>query len=452
MSQVSGPDVLNLFKKVYGQLNDNILPETQPLQKALPFSEKQRTGESYIEGVVLTNEVGITMSASGELFELNPAVAGVVKQATVNPYVMVLPSVLPWSMASRSNGSEQAFYNATKFLVKNNLRSHARFREIIYLYGQSAALLGYVSYATATYRGASFVAGTGTLTLPDATTVTFTNGINAASKLILLAQAAHTGQHHRAAGGDQQRAGGAGFDLVQPGETGAIVAAGKLVSVQNDLGYIGVDFTPIAASSTTSHRLCFDGMQNAQDTVGVQKILSTTGSLFGISTTAYSLWKANTQNYYGSNFTLTKYNSAVANLTNVSALEGELITYLNPRSWATITNNAAGLRMLDDSYKSDFENGFETISFKSQNGKSTFVAHRCVKEGDAFSLYMPCWSISGSAQVSFSIPGMPNAGQLIFPLENQAGYAFRSYSDTYIFCNAPAFNIYHYNINDEAAA
>jgi hypothetical protein len=443
MAQVSGPDVLQLFKKVYGQLNDNILPETQPLQKALPFAEKQRTGESYVEGVVLTNEVGITMSASGELFELNPAVAGVVKQATVNPYVMVLPSVLPWSMASRSNGSEQAFYNATKFLVKNNLRSHARFRENVYLYGQSDALLGYVSYATATYRGASFVNGTGTLTLPDNSTVTFTNGINAASKLILLAP----GQFASGFWVSME-----GVKVNQVDSSGNVVASGKLVSVQNDLGYIGVDFTPVAASSLTSYRLCYDGMQNAQDSIGIQKILSTTGSLFGIPTSQYSLWKANVQNYAGSNFTLQKYNTAVANLANVSALEGELVTYLNPRSWATITNNAAGLRMLDDSYKADFETGFESISFKSQNGKSTFIAHRSVKEGDAFSLYLPCWSISGSAQVSFSIPGMPNAGQLIFPLENQAGYAFRSYSDTYIFCNAPAFNIYHYNINDEASA
>jgi hypothetical protein len=409
----------------------------------LPFAEKQRTGESYVEGVVLTNEVGITMSASGELFELNPAVAGVVKQATVNPYVMVLPSVLPWSMASRSNGSEQAFYNATKFLVKNNLRSHARFRENVYLYGQSDALLGYVSYATATYRGASFVNGTGTLTLPDNSTVTFTNGINAASKLILLAP----GQFASGFWVSME-----GVKVNQVDSSGNVVASGKLVSVQNDLGYIGVDFTPVAASSLTSYRLCYDGMQNAQDSIGIQKILSTTGSLFGIPTSQYSLWKANVQNYAGSNFTLQKYNTAVANLANVSALEGELVTYLNPRSWATITNNAAGLRMLDDSYKADFETGFESISFKSQNGKSTFIAHRSVKEGDAFSLYLPCWSISGSAQVSFSIPGMPNAGQLIFPLENQAGYAFRSYSDTYIFCNAPAFNIYHYNINDEASA
>lgn len=443
MSQVSGPDVLQLFKRVYGKLNDNILPETQPLQKALPFAEKQRTGESYIEGVVLTNEVGITMSNSGELFELNPAVAGVVKQATVNPYVMVLPSVLPWSMASRSVGNEQAFFNATKFLVKNNLRSHARFREAIYLYGQSAALLGYVSFATAVYRGASFTNGTGTLTLPDSTTVAFTNGINVASKLILLAP----GQFASGFWVSME-----GVRVNQVDSTGAVVASGKLVSVQNDLGYIGVDFTPIAASSTTSHRLCYEGMQNAQDSVGIQKILSTTGSLFGIPTTQYSLWKANTQNYLSSNFTLAKYNTAVANLTNVSSLDGELVTYLNPRSWATITNNAAGLRMLDESYKSEFEQGFESISFKSQNGRSTFIAHRMVKEGDAFSLYLPCWSISGSSQVSFKVPGGPNSDDLIFSLENQAGWGFRSYSDSYIFCNAPAFNIYHFGINDESAS
>lgn len=444
MSQVSGPDVVQLFKKVYGKLNDNILPEVYPLQKAFPFEEKQRTGENYTEGVVLTNEVGITMSSSGELFDLNPAVAGVVKQATVNPYIMVLPSVLPWSMASRSVGSEQAFYNATKFLVKNNLRSHARFREIIYLYGQSEAKLGYVSYYTGTYRGASLTNGTGTLTLPNGNTVAFTNGINAAGKLILF-------QAGQFASGFWVSMEGVKVHQVAT-SSGVIVASGKLVGVKSSLGYIQVDFTPIAASSATSHTICYDGMQSGQDGIGIQKIMSTTGTLFNIPTQDYSLWQANQVDYRSSLFTLDKYNSAVADLVNVSSLEGELVTYLNPRSWATITNNSAGLRMLDESYKSDFENGFESITFKSQNGRSTFVSHRCVKEGDAFSLYHPCWSISGSAQISFTVPGMPNAGQLIFPLQNQSGYAFRSYSDTYIFCNAPAFNIYHYNINDSAAA
>lgn len=444
MASASGPDVVQLFKKVYGQLNDNMLPETQPIQKALPFEQKQRVGEAYVEGVVLTNEVGITMSASAELFELNPAVAGVVKQAQVSPYVMVLPSVLPWAMASRSQGSEQSFYDATKFLVKNNLKSHSRFRETIYLYGQSDSLLGYVSYYTGTYRGASFTDGTGTLTLSDGSTIDFTNGVSVASKALLFRPGSYASGHWVTM---------ENIRVLQVDSTGTVVASGKLVSVQNDLGYITVDFTPVAASSLTSHRLCYEGMQNGQDAVGIQKILASTGSLFGINTSQYSLWRGNTQNYFGSKFTLEKYNKAIANLSNVSALEGDLVTFLNPRSWATITSDAAGLRMLDDSYKSsEFETGFESISFRSSNGKSTFVAHRGVKEGDAFSLYLPSWSISGSAQATFKVPGSPNASDLIFSLENQAGWAFRSFSDTYIFCNAPAFNIYHYNINDEAAS
>ncbi len=43
-------------------------------------------------------------------------------------------------------------------------------------------------------------------------------------------------------------------------------------------------------------------------------------------------------------------------------------------------------------------------------------------------------------------------GELIRPLENQAGYQFKSYADEYVFCWAPAKNIYIKGINDEAAA
>lgn len=443
MAQAAGPDVVQIFKRVYGQLNDNILPKNQPLQKALPYTEKQRVGESYTEGVVLTNEVGITMSSSADLFEINPAISGVVKQATVQPYVMVMPSVLPWAMASRSVGDDKSFFEETKFLIKNNLRSHARFREITYLYGQSPALLGYVSYATATYRGVSFTTGTGTLTQSDGSTVVFTNGVNTTTKNILLAP----GQFASGFFVSMEN-----VRILQVDSTSTVVASGKLVSVANDLGFITVDFTPVAATSATSHRICFEGMQNAQDTPGVHKILSGTGNLFGINSNQYSLWRANLNNFAGTKFTFEKFNRAVANLTNVSALEGELVTYLNPRSWATLTSDAAALRTYDSSYKSnELEVGTESIVFHSANGRSTFVAHRCVKEGDAFSLYLPSWSISGSAQVSFKVPGSPKAEDLISTLPNQAGWSIRSFSDTYIFCNAPAFNIYHYNIGDESS-
>lgn len=439
MSSVSNADAINLFKRVYGDLT-NLLPEDYPLARDIPFSQKQKVGESYVEAVVLTHETGITLSATTDAFELNPAIAGVIKQTTVVPYISVLPSILPWGVMSRTaGGGDQAFFDATKFIVRNNLKSHSKFQEIFRLYGQADALLGYVSYASQTYRGVSFTNGTGTLN-----GITFTNGINAASKAILLAP----GQF-----GAGIWVGMEGVAINEVNSAGTVVAAGKLVSVNTEYGYIIVDFTPTAASAVTgsgSMRLCFNGMQSAQDYIGIQKVLSTTGTLFGIATSSYSLWQGNVADLQSTKLTLPKFQTAVANMVNKSGMEGDLMVYCNPRTWATLASTEAGLRVYDDSYRKDqAENGFESVTFYTQTGKATFKPHRCVKEGDAFALHLPTWSRSGSAEVSFSIPGM---GQdVIFPLSNQAGYAFRSYSDQYVFCHMPAQNLYFKNINDESA-
>jgi len=92
----------------------NLLPEDFPLAKKIPFTEKQKVGDSYYEAVVLTNETGITLGGSTmDAFELNPAIAGVVKQISVTPYISVLPSVVPWGVISRSAGAgDKAFFDA----------------------------------------------------------------------------------------------------------------------------------------------------------------------------------------------------------------------------------------------------------------------------------------------------------------------------------------------------
>ena len=445
MAQAATTSTLELFKNNYGKIVEKMLPVEMPLQKDIPFNTKQKVGANYIEAICLTNETGWTLSSTANLFDLNPAISGVVKDATVGAYITVLPSVLPWGIASRTaGGTDVAFYDATKYVVKNNLRSHMSLQETLRLYGQSVALLGYVSYATATYRGAAFVLGTGTLTLKDGSTLTFTNGVNTTSKAILFAP----GQFASGIWVGRE-----GVRLNEVDSTGAITASGKLVSVNSELGYITVDFVPVVPTATTgagSMRLCFQGQETAQDYPGIQNILSNTGTLFGIPTASYSLWQGGNANLQGTKFTLAKYNSAMADAVNHGGIQGEVTCYLNPRSFSTLTSSAAGFRMLDSSYKeSSFENGFETIRFYSQNGVSTFVSHRMVKEGDAFALYLPSWSRSGSSEVSFSVPGMSR--DIIFPLESQAGWAFRSFSDQYIFCDMPCWNIYFSNINDESA-
>jgi hypothetical protein len=451
MSVVSTPDVVNLFKKVYGNIHD-LLPEDYELQKAIPFSEKQKVGESFVEAVILTNEVGWTLGGSSmTAFELNPASAGSVQQATVVPYSTVLASVVPWGVISRSaGGGEKAFYSATKHVVKNNLKSHGKLLEILRLYGQAPALLGYVSFYTGTYRGVSFSSGTGTLSI-NGTNVTFTNGVNTTSNWILF------GQGSFAAG---IWVGSEGVAIQEIDSTGAIIKEGKMVAVDPLQGAIQVDFTPTVASSTTSHRMCFKGQANASDMIGINAILSNTTTLFGISTTAYSLWKGNVINNNGQKLTLngtpgisgqlTGIQGAVAQVVGRGGLDGDVDLYVNPRTWANLIVTESGLRMYDESYKpSSAENGFQAIQFWSQTGKLTVHAHRMIKEGECFGLHLPNWSRSGSAEIAFTIPGIP--GEVIFPLSNQAAYGFRSFSDQYMFCHAPAKSFLINNINDEAA-
>jgi hypothetical protein len=438
MTQVSTSTVMNLFQKVYGKITD-LQPEDYLLQQDIPFTDKQKVGESYNEAVVLTAETGWTLGGSGmDAFDINPAVAGAVKQATVTPYTTILASVVPFGVLSRSAaGGEKAFKDGTKHIVKNNLKSHGKLQEILRWYGQSSAMLGYVSYATATYRSASFTTGTGTLSILG-TNVTFTNGVNTSSKWILLAPGEF-------ASGIWVGSEGA---TVQQVSSTAIVGEGTIVQVDAEQGAIQVDFTPTAASSTTSHRLCFKGMLDTNEMVGIHKVLTTSGSVFGISNSTYSSWKGTTSACNGK-FTLEKFHAGIAAAVNRGALDGDLDVYVNPRTWGNLITTEDGARSRDESYKPQMaENGSEYITFHSQAGKATVKSCRFVKEGHVFGLHLPDWSRSGSAEISFTVPGIDK--EIIFPLENQAAMAFRSYSDQYIFCHAPARSIVWTGVNDES--
>ncbi len=448
-SSVSGDPNVQLFKKVYGDMHDLTVTE-QKLANDIPWSEGNRVGDVFVEDVVLGDEVGITLGGSGQdAFEINPAIAGAVKQTQVTPYVTILPSILPFATVSRSNGSEQAFMQATKFITKNNLKSHNDFQEIFRLYGQSSDLLGYASYFSGTFRGAAFTNGTGTLN-----GVVFTNGVNTTSKAILFEPGTFAAGHW---------VGKKGVKVKQVDSSGAVLASGKLVSVVAKYCYIIVDFTPVAPTAETdwtatpvsgTGRICFDRMEDAQEMIGIQKTLTSTATLFGIDTTKFELFRGNVVNANRQKLTLQKLQEYIADAVNGGGLEGDVDVYVNPRSWSTLSNTEAGLRTYDKSYDPAMAtNGFSDIEYYTQTGKLTIKAHRKVKEGDAFVLLLETWKRSGSAQVGFRVPGMGvGEGELIRPLENQAGYQFKSYADEYIFCWAPAKNIYIKNIDDASAA
>lgn len=440
MSQVSNQQVVDLFKRVYGDLH-NLLPQDFPLAREIPFSEGRKVGDSFVEAFVLANETGWTLAGTGQdAFDINPAIAGVVKQSSIIPSQVVLTSVIPFAFISRSaGGGEKAFYDGTKHVMQNHIRSHSRLLEAMRIHGQRAAKLGYVSFAPSgtVYRGATY-SGSGNVTVGG---VAFTAGINAASKAILLAPG------YFAAG---LWVGLEGCVIQQLDSNSAVVASGKLVSVDADNGILYVDFVPVAATGLTSHTLAFEGMEANKEMVGLHKILENTGTLFGISAQQYALWKANKVDLQKKRFSLKALQEGVAQAVNKGGLDKPLMVGVNPRTFAAMTQDEAAMRKYDASYKSAAQNGFETIEYYAANGLNKIVPHRMVMEGDAYGLEIGDWIRSGSAEISFKVPGLDK--EVIFPLENQAGWVVRSFSDQFVMCRAPARQIVWTNGNDEGVA
>lgn len=442
MSQISS--VQSLFKKFYGDLKD-LVPSGYILQEEIKFDERKRIGEAYVECLILSNETGITFGGnSAEVVDINPAAAGVVKQAELKDYQTILASVIPFQTLSRSaDNGDQAFLAASKHVVKNNLKSHHAFLEIALWYGQSTAGLGYVSFTSATYRGVAFTNGAATLN----SVVFATGGIDATNKYILFNPGSF------ASGNWVGMEGVTLYEIAT--SSGAIVASGKLVSVNSEYGYIQVDFTPIAATSTTSHKLVFKGWESTLEVAGVFKIMQNTGSLFNISATTYPLWKGTEYNAYSTGTTAGKLTfahvtGAVGQAVNRGGLDSDVTVICNPRSWTSLLTEQAALRDHDASYKpAAFEQGAKAIKFYGQAGYVEIKSSRHMKEGHAMVMAKEDWSRFGSAKVSFKVPGID--GELIIPLENQTGYAFRSFGSQCVLCSAPARSVLISNINDESA-
>jgi hypothetical protein len=289
--------------------------------------------------VILGLEHGITFASSDEdAFNLNPPVAGVIRDAQIKGSPAVLRSFLGYTAASRAaQGDGKAFMDATKYLVANMLRSMAKKLEIEMLYGQAG------------YGAVSSVSGAN-ITI---STAEWAPGIWAGAEGMPIEIRNSTGTISR------------GESVIQ-----SVNFDTRVITLTNAI-------SGVVATDVIYHKGAYNN-----EFIGIHEIIKKqTGTLFNINVGTYNLFRGNVYDAGNAALSFTKLNLAAARAVE-KGLEGKLVAMVNPRAWANMLNDQAALRRYDGSYsKKKLENGAEALSFYSQNGEIEIHPSIYVKEG-----------------------------------------------------------------------
>lgn len=388
------------FKETYADKLQELIPDGVKLINKIKFMSKEKQpGNLYHQPVILGMEHGVTFAGSDEdAFNLNPPVAGQVKDAQVKGNPLVMRSLLGYVAASRAAlGGQKAFMDATKFLVANMLRSMAKKLEIQILYGQ----MGYGIVSTAV------------TTVITMTTASWAPGI---------------------------WAGAEGMPIEIRDTTGATSRGDFVISsVDMDARTITLSSSAASAGVTATDVIWHKGAYG-NEFPGIHKILTTTsGTLFNINVGTYNLFKGNEYSAGSAALSFNKLNLAAARAVE-KGLDGALYVLVNPRAWANMLNDQAALRRYDSSYGSaKGEMGSKSIKFHAQNGELEIEPSIYVKEGFAYMLSVDDWVRVGSSDMTFKRPGQGD--EFFRDLENSAAYELRLYSDQAIFCSSPGKNV-----------
>jgi hypothetical protein len=377
-----------LYKKVYDGKLENLIPDGVKLLNNIKFVRKEkRPGADYNQSVILGMEHGVSFAEpDGGAFALNPPISGVIKQAQIRGYQMVLRSAMAFeTMFAADSAGERAFEEATKYIFQAMMDSISKKLEIRLLYGQvGLAAVGSVS-----------------------------------GNVISIA----TGEWAPGIWGGAENMKLEIFDTA-----GNLRGDCKVVTVDFDLKTVTVDAMPAGVVATD---VVYEAGSRGKEMAGLHKIITNTGTLFGISASQYSLWKGNEHAVAG----VLSFNKLAKGLAKPVAkgLQSDVTVYVNPSAWADLMTEQAGSRRFDVSYKSSTaQTGSEALEFYSQNGKMTIVASIFVKEGYAYAINHEQFLRVGSTDLTFKNP--MSKEDFFHLLENNAGVGIRCYTNQALFC------------------
>lgn len=395
-----------IFKRVYDNRVRFIYPNGVRVIKDVPFrGGDKRPGESFNAAITLVFENGFTYQPPAAGVEtLTAAAVGQTKRANVDGFGVILRSQVDYeSIAKASTSGPRAFIQSTKHIVANMANSFRKRQEIEALYGQ---------------QGLATVASVATTTV-TITPATWAPGIWAGSEGAVCDVLDTTLATLRASG-----------------------TAVEIASVNFDLRTITFT-TDVSANVVATDRIFWDSAVVAGPThrsaIGIHAILSqTSGALFGIDPSSFTLWLANAASAGSAALVMDVVQEGVSRLVEKGGGEGRLCLYIATKTWVDLIGDLAALRRFQ---KGDgnarYEAGAEAITFWTQSGPVEIKPSIFVKGGFAYLLDLGGWARIGAQDFAF---GDPAERQVFHRLEEKSGYDARAYANQAMFSDSVGHN------------
>lgn len=387
-------------------------------------SKEQREGNKYHQPVVLALPTGATWGVG--VVTLVNAIASQLGDAQVQGSAITHRDLLAYDAAAKAaKGGKQSFAEATSLIVKNLVKATSKFLELDLLYG----------------GGSSPAAGN---SIAQQTT---SSNTNSTTQVITISYATWAP---------------AIFSGMENSQIVFYTSAGALVSSGVDSIFTITATNVVPASSTVGGTITVTGtttgitalnLQAAatldiywntaygNSMLGLRAILATTsGTLFNINMSSYSLWQSNTYAVGSTQLTFGKLQAALALGVN-RGLESDSMTLVSPPTFANLVDEQAGARLYDSSYDGEKgKNGFKKLQFFGPNGINTIQVHIFCHQGEAYIFPEDELIRMGPVEnVTNTLPGMP--GDFFVQSQTYAAYELRCYANQAIFLEAPAHGI-----------
>lgn len=401
-----------MFYEIYGESIIQAVPDSAKLVKSVSFvSADKQLGNTYNVPVVLGEEGGYTYAAPGSgAFSVNSAIPLVTQNAKVDGYNILLQAGIDYESAARAASSKKAFREIAGLKVENMAASARRRQEMNAWYGQSSLGTGSAySNVNSTTTTITFTTASWAPLIWGGRKGALLDAFNGATKLSANAALVVSSVDV------------ANRKVTFTGNATDITSLQTSVATANFYWY-GVTTDP---TTTTTF----------QEALGIDQILTRSGTVHNISNTSYDLWAGNSYATGGA-LNLQKIVNGVSLAVN-RGLDEDITVFCNPNTWAGLAADQAALRRYPGA-EVTAKAGFQGIEFNHMSGKISIIGHGIIKEGEAFGMPLKRVKRIGAQDVSFVTPGDSSKGDIFVHASGNAGYLLRCFSNSAIFVEAPA--------------